>query len=662
MVVSRIKWQRQTRYAILGVILGIGAPVTWMLLKLVFFPDPALSLVSQAVAEVFGSPLNISLYLFMGLGTSIVMGSLGFFIGKSGDELSARAVELDALHKEVNEQKELFETRYKVLDNNIKNFHLISSRIQKSMDLAEVLSLCAEGLHEILGYERVNILLSDEAKKNLRFMISTSSDEDVRGVTLPLDERSGIIYKCYAEKKLFIVDDMAKYPADYHLQPPYDSIKAIRSNNFVICPLVVKGEAIGVFGIDNKYSKRRLNDTDVDTIKLFVDQAASSVTRISLLKAIDTLTRELEKSFSEILQRRESYSSNIITLEGAVSSLSCNTKDIANAAESVLRSVDETSSAVGQISVAIENVTRSLDTLSESTFKSASAMEEISASLKNVEQNAAVSHKVSKQVTAQADEGRAVVSETVEALAEIQRAVDFSYKGILRLSENSSRIDSIISVINDITKKTNLLALNASIIAAQAGEYGKSFGVVADEIRNLSLQTGQSTGEITNIIEEILNESRAAAENVSLTKQLVQKGVSLGHNTGESLNTIIDSANQSMEMTEEIKVATREQAQSVDLVTQSIEDVSTMTARIFTVSKEQSKATRSIAQAIETIKQMAEEMVGATSQQVRGGKEIRNSADSVAMMVHDIFRNLESRKEESITVVKELEVMRNGSK
>lgn len=662
MAVSRFFQMRKTRYAILGVILGIGAPITWMLIKLTFFPDPKMTVASQAMAEFAGSSVSIALYLFMGLGTCIVMGSLGYFIGKSSDELNDRAVELNSLHGEVNAQKELFETRYKVLDNNIKNFHLISSRIQKSMDLGEVLALCAEGLHEILGYERVNILLSDDGRENLRFAISTATEENVCGTTIPLDERSGIIYKCFSEKKLFIVDDISKFPPEYHLKSPVDTIKAIRSSNFVLCPLVVKGEAIGVFGIDNKYSKRKLNDTDVDTVKLFVDQAASSVTRINLMSAIDTLTRELEKSFSEILHRRESYSSNIITLEGAVSSLSNNTKDIATASESVLRSVDETSAAVGQISVAIENACKSLDNLSESTFKSASAMEEISASLKNVEQSAAVSHKVSKQVKNQADEGMAVVTETVEALAEIQQAVDFSYKGILRLSENSSRIDSIINVINDITKKTNLLALNASIIAAQAGEYGKSFGVVADEIRNLSLQTGQSTGEITHIIEEILNESRAAAENVSQTKLLVQKGVNLGHNTGDSLTTIIESANQSMEMTEEIMVATREQAQSVDLVTQSIEDVSAMTSKIFNVSKEQSKATWSIAQSIETIKQMAEEMVGATSQQVRGGKEIRGSVDGVAMMVHDIFKNLEIRKEESINVVKELEVMRDISR
>jgi len=651
----------KTKYSALGIFLGIGAPLTWLIIKVVFFPVANRSFVAQFTLELTSSIVNISLYLFMGLGTSFVMGVLGYFIGKSADELRERAIELDLLHQEVNAQKELFENRYKILDNNIKNFHQISSRIQKSMDVSEVLSLCAEGLHEILGYERVNILAVDEARENLRFIISTGAEEDVRGHRIPLDERSGVIYKCFAEKRLFIINDISAFPEDYLLKPPCSNIKALRSNNFIICPLVVKGETIGVFGIDNKYSKRALNDTDVDTVKLFADQAASAITKISLLKAIDTLTTELERSFSAILSRQEEYSSNIGTLERAVSSTSSSTKDIASAAKAVLESVDETISSVDEISVAIEHVASSLDSLTESTFKSASAMEEISASLKNIEESAVLSHKVSLQVKIQADEGRIVLGETADALAEIQKAVDLSYKGIMRLSEDSTRIDSIINVINDITKRTNLLALNASIIAAQAGEYGKSFGVVADEIRNLSLQTGSSTGEITSIIEEILKESRAATENISQTKQLVQKGVALGQNTGESLNTIMASATKSMEMTEGIKISTREQTYGINLVTKSIEEISTMTSRIFTVSKEQTQATKKIARAINSIRSMADEMVGATSAQVRGSRDILNTADSVAMMVHDIFRDLESRKLESASVVSELEIMKNGS-
>lgn len=652
--------QRKIRYAALGVILGAGAPVTWMFIKVLFFAESSLPLIARILQELTGSSENIALYAFMGFGTSIVMGGLGFFIGKSGDELNERAAELDQLHSEVNHQKELFENRYKVLDNNIKNFHQISKRIQKSPEIAEVLSLCAEGLHDILGYERVNIFVVDEARENLRFMISTGADEDVTGYRIPLDDRGGVIFKCFKEKRLFLIDDITKFPEEFHLKPPFSSIKAIRSSNFILCPVVIKGEAVAVFGVDNKYSKRALNDTDVDTVRLFVDQASSSVVRINLLKAIATLTTELEKSFSGILNRREDYSSDIIVLEGAVASLASDTRNIASSAESVLGAVAETSSAVAQISVAIDQVSQSLDSLTETACKSASAMEEISASVRNVEESAAISYTVSSQVKAQADEGRAVVQEAAEALSEIQKAVDFSYNGIMRLTENSTRIDNIVNVINDITKRTNLLALNASIIAAQAGEYGRSFGVVADEIRNLSLQTGQSTDEITSIIEDILHESRIAAENITLTKQLVQQGVSLGLNTGDSLDTIIASAMQSLSMTEEIKLATREQSIGVDLVTRSIEDVSAMISKIFNVSKEQANATRSIAQSITTIKKMAEEMAAATAGQVRGGKDIRKSVDGVAMMVHDIFNDLESRKSESNSVVDELEMMRGS--
>jgi methyl-accepting chemotaxis protein len=288
-------------------------------------------------------------------------------------------------------------------------------------------------------------------------------------------------------------------------------------------------------------------------------------------------------------------------------------------------------------------------------------MEEINATLRNVEQNTAISHKVSSRVKEQADKSRLVVNETIASLAEIQQSVDLSYEGIRRLSDNSSRIDGIVNVINDITKRTNLLALNASIIAAQAGEYGKSFGVVADEIRNLSLQTGQSTDEITGIIEEILAESRQAATNIAMTKDLVQKGVLQGEETGKALQVILESSVQAMDMTEQINISTEEQAKSIGLITQSMEDVSTMTSQIFNASKEQSQATRNIAKSVDSIKQLAEGVVEATGRQVIDGAEIKRSMDTVGGMVIGIFDDLEERREQSALVVSELELIKRGA-
>ncbi|HEY6871605.1 MAG TPA: methyl-accepting chemotaxis protein [Geobacteraceae bacterium] len=647
------------RYAVLGFVLGITAPIAWIAIRLIFFPEPGISLWAQITSDITRSADNTALYVYMGAGTALVMSMLGFVIGRASDELLERAMELDVLHKEVASQKEVFENRYKVLDNNIKNFHQIGSRIQKSLNVQEVLSLCAEGLHEILGYERVNILMVDDERTHLYFVAATGSDGfDPKGVTLPLDGRSGVIYKSFAEQKLFLIEDIGSYPPAFHVQPPFNSIRPIRSRSFVLCPIVVKGESVGLFGIDNKFTHRTLNDTDVDTIKLFADQAASAITRINLLSAIDTLTMELGKTFSGLLQNRESHSRYVLSLQNSVESLADNTAHIASASESVMSSVDETGSAVNEISVSIDQVSKNLDSLSETVSKSASAMEQINSSLKNVEESTGVSHEVSRQVKVEADKSMAVVQETITALEEIQKSVDLSYNGIKKLSENSSRIDAIVGVINDITKRTNLLALNASIIAAQAGEYGKSFGVVADEIRNLSLQTGQSTGEITGIIEDITNESRLAAGNMGVVKDMVVKGVHLGRDTGEALMVILKSSQRAMEMTEQIKIATEEQTKGVHLVTMSIEDASSMTSQIFKASKEQSSATKSIVRAVDTIKEMTHEMVQATGRQVEDGSEIRKSVDEVGNMVLGIFNDLEKRQYESGAVVQELELMK----
>ena len=646
-------------FSVGGFLLGVGAPVGWIVIRLLFYYDARLGFFEQIFLDIVRNSEHFALYIYMGGGTAIVIAVLGYMIGKDGDELRERAAELDILHQEVAEQKEIFENRYKVLDRNIKNFHHISSKIQKSLNLEEVLQLCGEGLHDVLGYERINILMAEDGKQ-LRFFAAIGTvGFDAADVVMPIDSRIGVIGKCFTERKVYLIDDISRYPEEYHLQPPYNKLSPLRSKSFVLCPIIVKNDAIGVFGIDNKNSHRALNDSDVDTILLFADQVASAITRINLLTSIDTLTTEMESSFKFLLASRDQYSRNVSNLRDGVDSVADGTSIIASASEGVMASIDETSSAVNQISVAIEQVTRNLDHLAGIVHQSASAMAQIHSTIGNVEQNAAISHEVSLQVIERAEEGRSVVMETINALDEIKQSVGLSFDAIQRLAENSNRIENIISVINNITKRTNLLALNASIIAAQAGEYGKGFGVVADEIRNLSLQTGHSTGEITSIIEEIIRESKTAANNIRVSRDLVHRGVELGQITGESLKAIFGSANCSLDMTGQIKQATQEQVASVQMVARSMEEISTMTSQILTGSTDQSKATRSIAKSIETIKDMTHEMVQSTLRQVDDGKLIRCNVESVSGMVAEMFDNMEMRRAQSAEVVQELEHMKS---
>lgn len=646
-------------FAAAGFSLLFLAPMFWALLRLLLVYDPGVPLVSQILADVTRSPEQMLLYAYLGVGAAVIAATAGYVLGKTGDQLRERATELETLHGEVTAQKELFESRYRALDSNIRKFQRINTRIQKSLDVREVMALCAEGLHDVLGFERVNILMADSERTTLNFLLATGSEDfDPSGVVLPLDYRIGVIYKSFAEQKLYLVDDIGKCPQDYYLHAPYDTIKPLRSRSFVLCPIVVRGETVGMFGIDNAYSRRLANESDEDTIRLFADQAAAAITRIDLLKAIDALTSELDNTFADFLRKRETYGQTFHTLRASIDSLFDGTARIVHASESVLSSVEDTSSAVGEISVSIDQVTNNLNFLAEAIDKSVSAMEEMHASIRNVEKNAAFSHGVSRQVTEQADRGKDGVGETIASLEAIQRSVDCSYEGIMRLSENSGRIGTIVKVIRDITKKTNLLALNASIIAAQAGDYGKNFGVVAEEMRNLSQQTGKSAGEIAGIVAAILQDSETAARNITSSRELVQKGVALGHATGENLNSILSSAHRSLDMTEEIKTATEEQVRGVRFVTRSIEDVSAMASQIFNAAKEQSGATKNIMRSIESIKDMALNMVKATEAQVRDGSEIEASATSHEQTSEEIFDSMELRRQQSVAVMEQLAVIK----
>ncbi len=655
----------QTRtllYLICGFFLGCGAPFAWSVIRLILFREPALSPWAQVISDLTRNSQNMALYAYMGFGTAMVLGTLGFIVGRTADQLRERGDELDDLNHQIASQKELFENRYKVLDNNIKNFHQISSRIQRSINTREVLQLCAEGLHDILGYERINILMASEDRRTLHFITATGTEDfDLKGVSLPIDSRSGVIYKCFADRKLYFIDDIGRYPYDYHLQPPYDALRPLRSRSFVICPIVVKGEAVGLFGIDNRFSHRSLNDTDVDTIRLFADQAASALTKIDLIGAIDTLTVELENSFAGLLKNRTNYTLTLERLQQAVRTVAEGTAHIVAAAGSVMTSVDDTGSEVAGISAAVDQAASNLDNLSRTIATSVSAVEEINVSIRTVERLTEESHERSSQVKVQADQGQVVAAEAIRILDELHRAVELSYKGITTLSENSGRIDGIVTVINEVTKRTNLLALNASIIATQAGDQGAGFGVVSDEIRNLSLKTGASTREITAIIQQVRSESRQAAEQIALTKELVHRGVASGQLMAEALQMIHARSEESLEMTREIRNVTRDEVENVQLVTKSMEEVSAMTARIADVFQEQNASLKRIVQAIEVIKEFSHDMVRSSNRQAEGGHEISRSLESVSVMLGEMLVTMEKRREQSAQVVAELEQLRKSA-
>ncbi|PLX98444.1 MAG: chemotaxis protein [Desulfuromonas sp.] len=649
-------------FALIGFALGFFAPIGWILLRLFFFSDPDKSFLQDVFGDMVRTPQSSLLYTYMGFGTAIVFSYFGLIIGRFILQMKDRTEKLDRLNFEIAVQKEKFEQRFQSLNQNLKNFHSINAHIQRSLDIKEILHLSADGLHEILGYDRVNILMIDRQKECLEFVASKGvvGDSPV-GLTLPLNEESGAIFKSVDENRMMNIEDVRKLPEEFHIKPPYSDIEALRSRNFVLCPIAVKNEVVGLLGVDNKLRRQLLTDADADTIRLFADQVAAAMTKINLMDGVESLTGELENSFSELLGFRQEHKLVESNLHRANESNIESIGGIANAAGIIQSSVDSTRSSATEISATIEEVNNNLSKLTDFMNSTITSMTQIASTIKSVEENSQQSHDMAETVQRQSGDGVDAVIDNLTGLQGILTSVDETASVINALAGKSEEIGHITVVISEITQKTNLLALNAAIIAAQAGEHGQAFGVVAEEVRSLSQEAADSTNAINNLIAEIQEFTRESVSHVTQTRQLVASGISLGEEVEESLKQISGSSEKSMFMTQEIRKSTKEVARAVESVSEAVESLGDLSAQVTTASQEQSQGIQSIVRSIEEIKLMADDMADATDGQKKTSREIDEAVRSVSEMAQRIFDEMENRQKESRDVIERLEELKRDS-
>ncbi|WP_243688251.1 methyl-accepting chemotaxis protein [Geotalea toluenoxydans] len=209
------------------------------------------------------------------------------------------------------------------------------------------------------------------------------------------------------------------------------------------------------------------------------------------------------------------------------------------------------------------------------------ATEEMAATLNVVAGNTHRAAELSAQVDAAASDGMTVVDEACSSIRMVNENVTATLGTVMKLETSSKKIGEIIVLIEDIADQTNLLALNAAIEAARAGEHGRGFAVVADEVKNLSAKTAASTKEIAKIIADIQSESRDAAASIIEEKQRVEEGVDKSLAAKDCLEKILLSASESSDMINQIASATEEQSATVNEIASSIHNVSSSAAEVY---------------------------------------------------------------------------------
>ena len=374
-----------------------------------------------------------------------------------------------------------------------------------------------------------------------------------------------------------------------------------------------------------------------------VEEAASSVNEMHFS------LKEIAVSMDDLHATSERTSSSVIEMAASVNEVAKSVSDLSGF-------IDETSSAITQMSAAMRQIAEHVETLSSAAEETSASSLEISASVKEVEATARQSASLAEAVAEDAQGlGVRSIEKTIEGMGRIESNARRTADVVNRLGERAESIGGILTVIEDITDQTGLLALNAAILAAQAGEHGKGFAVVAAEIRELANRTAASTQEIGKLITAVQAESREAVEVMKEGVAFVEEGVHLATGAGDALRKILEQAGSSRDMSRNINTAAAEQARGIKQVSEAVDRINEMTHQIARATNEQKAGSEQIMQAAEKMRELTRFVKNSSEEQAKAGKDITLAVENISTKIGMVNRATGAVQEGSDLIVKAIE-------
>lgn len=360
---------------------------------------------------------------------------------------------------------------------------------------------------------------------------------------------------------------------------------------------------------------------------------------------ISQSVEELNATATEISDNTESLAASVEDTSVSMEQMASSISNVNDNIHALSTAVESTSSSIEELSATLRAVASNAEELANASEETLSAVSEISSTIKEVEANAKESARLSEKTTSEAATfGMASIDKTMDGMKNIKSSVERTADFIKKLGGRSEEIGKILTVIDEVTDQTTLLALNAAILAAQAGEHGKGFSVVADEIKDLAERTAFSTQEISSLIQAVQQEVKSSGQAMQAGLASVEEGFRLSREAGDALRKILDSSKKSSAMATSIERSTAEQSKAAKLVAEAMERVRNMTDHIAKSTAEQSKGILLIIKATEKIKDISVQVTKTTEEQTLSSRQVSQTMEFVSEKSRQISKSLIEHK------------------
>lgn len=645
---------QRIRYCFAGIIAGVCAPLGWVLISILTFRSPNESIILY-LTKFFNTNYNLALFLYFST-SIIVLGTLGYLIGYAKDKLLEQ-------HKQLESNKEIIQKReeeYRVTLENlrVKTNRLLeaSKRIQSAGSIYNILNEVGKCAYEILEFDRVNILMIDESGEKIKCIVTYGTKDPIEKIWVPNSPEGGLLFRAIHDNKTYIVKNIHDFPEDFILHPPYSNIEAFRTISFFCLPFHRLGKPVGVINVDNKYKKKVASEDELAVLSLLAQQVSQAITNLYFIESINHLSLELEKTFNTILEQREKqkeifniFLQTITEINTSYANLSENMHRLFSSLERSVSSTSQIHTSIAETSNALKGLYKSAEDLATTAFEMRELAQEIANNTKD-------SLESSIKLSDLAQEGNIIVNNIYSFIENIRNTLTVSKEVFEKFSNTIQGVYQIVLTITTITEQTNLLSLNASIIASQAGEFGKPFFVVANEIKSLSERTKFSAQEIKNIVDEIKKDSEEVLSVVNKTYNMLDQGITTANKSKTIYNELQKSALYSKELNEKIEKAVAEQLTGVNYISNATDDIRDATKRISLAVEEQEKGSNQIVHANEEISSLARQITKANEEESKNIKNIANMFNDINNFMNNLFSEINAKSEAIDKLIKELTI------